>query len=337
MTTPTPTSTRRAVLAALSALALAAGAFSTSAHAQSVDKWPEKPVKLVVLGTAGASADILARLVGDGLSRNLGQPVVVEPKPGAGGALAVETLMSAPRDGYTFLVSVNSLVSELPHSIKPKYDPFKDLVPLVELINGPLVLVANPQVGVNSFKELVSYVKANPGKTSFASYSPGTLSHVMGLMLNKSAGLDMVHVGYKGSSPALQDLMGGQVQFMFDGSATSIPNIKGGKLKALAVTSARRSAALPDVPTMTELGHPEMTAFPWIAIWTTPDVPAAIQTRMRNEVIKVIAQPAVRDKFTGFGLEVDPKPPTVAEMQQTLRKESQTVGDLLRSINYKPE
>lgn len=324
---------RRSVLAALS---LAMTGLATGTQAQTAN-WPDKPLKILVGAPAGGSADILARAVGDAIARTLGQPVIVDNKPGAAGQLAVEALFAAPRDGYTYMMAVNSLVSEIPFSLKLKYDPFKELQPLVEIVNSPLVLIANPTLNVNNMKEMVGYVRANPGKVSFASYTPGTLSHVMGLQLNKSAGLDMVHVGYKGSPPAVQDVMGGQVQFMFDGPATSIPGIKGGKLKALAVTSARRSPALPDVPTVAEQGYPEMTQFPWIALWTTPDVPAAAQNRVRTEVIKAISDPAFRQKFAAFGLEVDPKPPTVAEMQQILRKESQTVGDLLKSINYKPE
>ncbi|WP_374664645.1 Bug family tripartite tricarboxylate transporter substrate binding protein [Ramlibacter sp.] len=328
--------TRRSLALAglVTALALALPATTL---AQGAERWPDKPIRLIVLGTPGASADVLARTIGDGLSRNVGQPVVVDPKPGAAGALAVEALLAAPRDGHTYLVAVNSLVSEIPHSVKPRHDPFKDLVPLVELVSGPLVLVANTQTGVGSLKEMAAYVKARPGKVSYASYSAGTLSHVMGLQLNKAAGLDMQHVGYKGSSPALQDLIGGQVDFMFDGSATSIPHIKAGKLKALAVTSARRISALPEVPTMTELGYPQLTQYPWIALWSTPGTPAAAQARMRAEVLKVLATPQVRDKFTSFGLEVDPTPPTVEQMQQTLRTEFQAVGQTLSSIGYKPE
>jgi len=334
MTTHNTSYTRRKTV---TAIALALTGLSGTAFAQSTDKWPEKSIRIVVGAPAGGSADILARAVGDGLTKALGQPVVVDNKPGALGGIATDALFSAPRDGYTFMMAVNSLVSEIPYTVKPKYDPFKELVPLVEIVNSPLVLISNPGLGINTFKDMVTYVKANPKKISFASYSAGTLSHVMGLQLNKSAGLDMQHVGYKGSPPAVQDVMAGHVQFMFDGAATSIPGIKGGKLKPLAVTSVRRSPALPDVPTMTELGYPEMTQFPWIALWTTPDVPAAIQTKMRAEVIKVLADTALRQKFANFGLEVDPKPPTVAEMQQTLRKEHQTVGALLNSINYKPE
>ncbi len=331
-----PSLTRRTLARSGLALALTL-ALPATTLAQGAERWPDKPIRLIVLGTAGASADVLARTVGDALSRNVGQPVVVEPKPGAAGALAVEALLAASRDGHTYLVAVNSLVSEIPHSVKPRHDPFKDLVPLVELVSGPLVLVANTQTGVTSLKEMVAYVKARPGKVSYASYSAGTLSHVLGLQLNKAAGLDMQHVGYKGSSPALQDLIGGQVEFMFDGSATSIPHIKAGKLKALAVTSSRRAAVLPDVPTLAELGYPQMTQYPWIALWSTPGTPAAAQARMRAEVLKVLATPQVRDKFTSFGLEVDPTPPTVEQMQQTLRTEFQAVGAALAAVGYKPE
>lgn len=326
--------TRRA---AGTALALCMLALGTAAHAQSADKWPEKPLKIIVGAPAGGSADILARAVGDALARNLGQAVVVDNKPGAMGGIGTDALFSAPRDGYTYMIAVNSLVSEIPFTIKPKYDPFKDLVPLVEIVNSPLVLIAHAALPVSNLKDMAAYVKAQPGKTSFASYSAGTLSHVLGLQWNKMAGLDMQHVGYRGSPPAVQDVIAGQVQFMFDGPATSIPNIRAGKLKALAVTSPRRSPALPDVPTAAEQGHPELTQFPWIALWSTPEVPAAIQARMRAEVIKVVTDAAFKQKFAAFGLEVDPTPPTVEQMQQTLRKESQIVGELLRSINYKPE
>ncbi len=336
MKTSSPQLSRRTALA-LAALAVVLGAPTAPALAQNADKWPEKPIKIIVGAPAGGSADILARAVGDGLSKALGQPVVVDNKPGAMGGIGTDALFASPRDGYSYMMAVNSLVSEIPFTVKPKYDPFKDLVPLVEIVNSPLVLIANAALPVSNLKDMAAYAKANPGKVSFASYSAGTLSHVMGLQWNKIAGLDMQHVGYKGSPPAVQDVMGGQVQFMFDGPATSVPNIRGGKLKALAVTSPRRSVALPDVPTVAEQGHPELTQFPWIALWSTPDVPAPIQTKMRNEVIKVITDPAFKQKFAAFGLEVDPKPPTVEQMQQTLRKEAQVVGDLLRSINYKPE
>jgi tripartite-type tricarboxylate transporter receptor subunit TctC len=186
--------------------------------------------------------------------------------------------------------------------------------------------------------EMVAYVKANPGKVNFASYSPGTLSHVMGLQLNKLAGLDMQHIGYKGSPPAVQDVMGGQVQFMFDGLATSVPQIKAGKLRAFAVSSPQRSHALPDVPTLAELGYKDMTRTAWLALWTLPDAPAAAQQRIREETLKVLATPAVRDRLMAVGLNVNTtNPPSPDEMAKTLAADYKSVGEMLKSVDYKPE
>ena len=169
--------------------------------------------------------------------------MIVEPKPGAGGVLAVNDLSQAPRDGHTLLVGVNSLVSEIPHIVKLPIDMANEIKPLAELARGGLVLVGNPSFPAKNLPELVAYVKANPGKVNFASYSAGTLSHVLGLQLNKAAGIDMTHVGYKGSTPALPDVMGGHVPLMFDGMATSMPLIKGGKIKAFAVSTPQALAA----------------------------------------------------------------------------------------------
>ncbi|UUZ75032.1 tripartite tricarboxylate transporter substrate binding protein [Polaromonas sp. P1(28)-13] len=157
---------------------------------------------------------------------------MIENKPGAGGIIAVETMLGVPRDGYTFVLSPNSLVTENPYSYKFRFDPFKDLAPVAEVAGVPLVLVADPRLPLGNITEMIAYVKAHPGKTSYASYSPGTISHIKGMQFNKAAGLDMEHVGYKGSPPALQDLMGGQVQFMFDGMGTALPLIKTGKVRA---------------------------------------------------------------------------------------------------------
>ena len=322
---------RRRVLAAAVLLTLGAG----SALAQPLS---DRPIRIIVGAPAGGTADLLARLVGDGLGRGLGQPVIVDNKPGALGAIAMESFLSAPRDGHTYLISVNGLVTELPHSLKPKYDPLKDLKPLVEVAGSGLVLVGNPKLPPKTMAELVAYVKANPGKVNFASYTPGTLSHVLGLQLNKTAGLDMQHVGYKGSPPALQDVMGGQVQFMFDGLATSIPLIKAGKLRAFAVSAPERSHALPDVPTLAELGYKDMTKTAWIGLWSLPDAPAAAQQRVRDEALKALAVPAVRDKLMGLGLNVNvAKPPTPDEMAKGLALDYRSVGDTLRAVNYKPE
>ena len=323
---------RRAWLATVAGLAIAAGA---PALAQPLS---ERPIRIIVGAPAGGTADIVARLVGDAMSKSLGQPVVVDNKPGVGGVVAMDAFLSAPRDGHTYLMSVNGLVTELPFTLKPKYDPFKDIKPLVEIAGSGLVLVGNPALPPKNLTELIAWVKANPGKVSFASYTPGTLSHVLGLQLNKLGSLDMQHVGYKGSPPALQDLMGGQVQFMFDGLATSVPNIRAGKLRAFAVSAPERSHALPDVPTLAELGHKDMTRTAWIGLWTVPDAPAAAQQRIRAEALKALAQPPVRDRLLAVGLNVNTaNPPTPEQMSASLVRDAASVGEMLRSVNYKPE
>ena len=293
-----PTSTRRAVLLAAAALSLAGLPLTGLAQA-----WPAKPIRLVVAGPAGGSADLVARLVAEPLARELGQPVVVDNKPGAAGAIAVGELLQAQHDGHTLMVGVNSLVSEIPHIVKLRWDMGKAIVPVAELARGGLVLVGHPTVPAKDLKELVAYAKANPGKVNYASYSPGTLSHVQGLLLNQAAGIDLVHVGYKGSTPALADVMGNHVPLMFDGLATSLPLIKGGKIKAFAVSTPRRAPQLPDVPTFRELGYPQLDALAWMGLWAAPDVPAAVQARLRAATLKVLADGGLRNRMLDTGFE----------------------------------
>lgn len=328
-----PHTTRRHVLKTACALAGALAAPAGWAQALS-----DRPIRIIVGAPAGGTADVIARMVGDAMSKSMGQPIIVDNKPGVGGVVATDAFLSSAKDGHTYLLSVNGLVTEIPHSIKPKYDPFKDIKPLVELAGSGLVLVGNASLPPRDLKEMIAYVKANPGKTNFASYTPGTLSHVLGLQLNKLAGLDMNHVGYKGSPPALQDVMGGSVQFMFDGLATSVPNIRGGKLRAFAVTSPQRSHVLPDVPTFAELGYKEMTRSAWLALWTLPGHPEAAQRRIREEALKALATPGVRDRFLAIGLNVNTQnPPTPEQMSRSLAEDYESIGALLKSVNYKPE
>ena len=307
--------------------------FCTPAAAQ---PWPTKPVRIIAAGTAGATADIVARLLADALTKELGQPVIVEPKPGAGGAIAVTDLLQSPRDGYTVLVGVNSLVSEIPHIVKLRIDMGKEIKPLAELARSGLVMVGTPSLPAKTFSEVVAYVKAKPGKVNYASYTPGTLSHIMGLQLNKAAGIDMTHVGYKGSTPALADVMGGHVQLMFDGMATSLPLIKSGKIKAFAVSSPARTPVLPDVPTFTELGYPQLEAVAWMGLWTTPDVPAFVQARLREATQKVLTQPQLRERLKDIGFEVG-QPRSSDEMSKSLRTDYERVGAMLKAINFKRE
>lgn len=327
MTKPPPL-TRRQALAAI-----AASLTSASTLAQS-----DKPVRVIVGVPPGSGTDVIARMVCEALGKVLGQPVIVDNRPGAGGSLAVGAMLAAPRDGQTWLFAVNGFFSEAPHSIKLKYDPLKDVKPVVEVGGNGLVLVGEPKLPARNMKELVAWIKANKGKVSFASYTTGSLSHVLGLQLNKAEGLDMLHVGYKGSPPALQDLMGGQVQLMFDAPTTSVPLVKAGKLRAFAVTSAHRLPLLPDVPTFDELGYKDMTRAAWLAFWTTPDMPAVLQQRMRAATLQVLETPAIKQRLQELSIETNTStPPTSEALSTRLAADHAAMGSALKSINYQPE
>ena len=279
---------------------------------------------------------MIARTVAESIRHDLKQAVIVENKPGAGGIISVETMLGAPRDGYMFVLSPNSLVTENPYSYSFRYDPFKDLAPIAEVASVPLVLVADPKLPVKNVADVVAYVKAHPGKISYASYSPGTLSHIKGMQFNKAAGLDMEHVGYKGSPPALTDVMGGQIQFMFDGMGTALPLAKTGKIRPLAVTSAARSPFMPDVPTLAEAGYPNLTQIMGTSVWSTPDVPADIRNRMRQLLLKAVASAEVKSQLAALGMDAGNPAQTEAELQTMLKTENERTGKALKAMNYKP-
>jgi tripartite-type tricarboxylate transporter receptor subunit TctC len=329
MTSRTPSLTRRAcVLALLAALPYA------SALAQGT--WPSKPIRLVVPAPAGGASDMIARTIAESLRQDTKQSVVIENKPGAGGIITVETMLGAPHDGYTFVLSPNSLVTENPYSYKFRFDPFKELALVAEVASVPLVLVADPRLPVKNVGEMIAYVKAHPGTISYASYSPGTISHIKGMQFNKVAGLDMEHVGYKGSPPALTDLMGGQIQFMFDGMGTSLPLIKSGKVRALAVTSAQRSPFLPDIPTLAESGMAGLSQIMGTSVWSTPDVPEEIRNKLRQQLLKAVASDSVKSQLAALGMDASNPAQTMADLEKTLKQDYERTGQALRAINYKP-
>jgi tripartite-type tricarboxylate transporter receptor subunit TctC len=263
----------------------------------------------------------------------IGQTILVDNKPGAAGIIGVTEMMKAPRDGYTVLIHISGGVTEIPHVIKTPYDPFKDLKPLVELGRSGLVLVAHPQFPPNSVADVVAHAKANPGKVSYASYSPGTISHTLGVELNRVGGIDLNHVGYKGSVPALQDVMGGQVPMMFDGPVTSLPQVQAGKVKALAVTSPQRMAALPAVPTVAEAGFPTLTQLSGLIMFVSPDVPAAVQDRLRELTLKVVQTPRYQERLATLG--TDPGSAATPEaLAASLRSDSDRHAALLASVGF---
>ena len=315
---------------------LAAAASLLTAPAAFPQATADKAVRIIVAGPPGGSLEVVSRLLAEGLQKELGKPVIVETKPGGGGAVAVGDLTQSPHDGNTMLVSLDALVSEIPHIVKLRFDMAKEVKPLVELARGGLVLVGNPALPARNLNELVAYVKSHPGKMSYASYSAGTVSHVMGLQLNKAAGIDMLHVAYKGTPPALADLMGGHVQLMFAGIPNAIPLIKGAKVVPYAVSLPQRSPNLPDVPTFAELGYPQIEATAWLGLFVTPDVPPVAQARLRDATLKVMAQPATRERLREFGLDAG-HPRTSDELAKSLRADYERIGVVLKSIDFKPE
>ncbi len=299
-------------------------------------KWPSKPIRLVVGGPSGGNADLLARLVAEGIRQDTGQPVIVESKAGAAGALAVRDLMSNGKDGHTFLVIQGGIVSETPLAYKVSYDPFKDIKPLAQLSRSGLVLVVNKDLPIKAVKDIAPYAKTHSGELLFASYATGMRGHTTGVVLGKALGVPLKHVGYKGSPPALNDVMGGHVPLMVDGMTTALPLIKAGKLTALAVNYPTRVAELPNVPTFKEAGYPQLADIGWFGIWAKPDTPAAAQDRVRQIVVKYMACPSVQAKVREMGME----PPTnatsealMAELKTDYRKQEA----VLKSINYQPE
>lgn len=332
MTQTTKWARRRATLLCTLGAALSL-AMPAAGHAQT---WPAKVVRIVVGGPAGGTADTLGRLLAEGLTQSLGKPVIVEQKPGGAGAIAVSALLSSPHDGHTLLLIQGGIVSETPLAVKVSFDPFKDLKPIVQVARSALVLVGNPRLPAKTLTELVAYVRSKPGQIDYASYATGMRGQTIGVQFNRLAGLDMNHVGYKGSPPALQDVMGGHVALMFDGLATSLPLIKAGKLRPYAVAYPKRIPALPDVPTFAELGFPAMTEAGWMGVWVPPDVPAAVQEKIRGAALAVMQQPGYRDRVVAMGMETG-LPLASEALVKDARAAYERQAELLRSIHFVPE
>ncbi|MBA3774944.1 MAG: tripartite tricarboxylate transporter substrate binding protein [Betaproteobacteria bacterium] len=288
------------LLKLIAGLALALTAAST--HAQA---WPSKPIRYIVPFAPGGTTDILARTVGDKLAIALGQPVVIENKPGAGGGVGAEITAKSAPDGYTIMggtISTHAINASLYKSLP--YDPVRDFAPIVLVARVPNMLVVHPDVPAKNVAELVALLRANPGKYTFASAGNGTSQHLSGELFKSMAGAEMQHVPYKGSPPALQDVMGGQVSMTFDNITTAWPLAKGGKLRALAVTTAKRSAIAPDVPTLAEAGLPGFEVGSWQGVFAPAGTPPDIVKRLNAEIVKILNTPDVRDKLAALGAEV---------------------------------
>ena len=321
---------KRLITALLQALLVAA----LPAFAQ--DPYPSRPVRIVVPYPAGGVADLLPRTVGAKLSEKWKQPVVVENKPGASGNIGMAEGARAEADGYTLVLAptgnltVNQfLFRELP------FDVAKDFTPVTVLATSPNVLVVHPSVPVKTFKELIAYAKANPGKLNFSSPGSGSGAHLAGELLNVEAGIKSVHVPYKGMAPAVSDLVGGQVQMMFAGISTALPHIRAGRLVPLAIASPQRSAQLPDVPTVAESGFPGFDVTSWYGIVVRAGTPPAVVKKLHADMAEALAAPDVKEKLAGLGL--DPLGNSPEEFARLIAAESRKWSEIVRKADIKPQ
>ncbi|SDD76092.1 Tripartite-type tricarboxylate transporter, receptor component TctC [Cupriavidus sp. YR651] len=297
--------------------------------------WTNKPVRVLVPAPAGGTMDVMARLLADQLSVDLGQPVVVDNKPGGGGAIAISALLSAPADGQTIMVTATNVLTEVPQVQKVAYDTMRDVRPLAAVGRSRMVLVGTPSLPAKDLKSLISYVKANPGKLGFASYSAGTASHYAGVILNQEAGMDLQHVPFAGSGPALAQVMGGQIPLMYDGMVTSLPMIRAGKVQPYAVASKSRSPLLPQVPTFAEQGYPDIDFSNWVGVVASAQMSADMSQKIQAAVYKAAGTPKLRERLEGLGYEPMP-PESLSELGRDLRTEYDRNAGIVKTFNIKP-
>lgn len=296
----------RGWLGTLVSLVLMWGGSGAVVHA---DTYPSKPIHLVVGYAAGGSTDVIARIVGQQLSEALGQPVVIENRPGASGSIASAQVVRSAPDGHTIFMS--TIANTINTSLYPKlpFDFAKDFAPISLIATVPNVLAVNPEVPAANLKEFIALARSKPGQIIFASSGAGSSIHLSGELFNMVAQVRLVHVPYKGSAPAVVDLISGQVQSMFDNLSSSLPHIKAGKLRALAVTGAHRSTAAPDIPTMAEAGLPGCEVTSWFALVAPAKTPKAIITRLNEAVRKILVAPSVNARLAELGADVTPSTP----------------------------
>ena len=305
-------------------------------HAALAQAWPNRPVRLLVPFAAGAGTnDIMARLVGQHVGAGLGQPVVIENRPGAGGIAGTEAAAKAAPDGYTFLMTNVSLVTSAYLYARLPYDPQKDFLPVSLVATAPLMLVVHPSVAAKSVQELVVLAKANPGRLTYGSGGVGSTPHLSGELFKSLAGIDAVHVPYKGGAPALNDLLGGQLSFMIENVPGTMPFVKGGKLRALAITSAQRSPLEPALPTMAESGVPGYEVVGWQGLFAVAGTAPEIVARLQAEVARALRLPEVRERLAALGAE--PVGSTPEEFGAFLRSEMTLWGRIIREKGIRSE
>ncbi|WP_312843454.1 Bug family tripartite tricarboxylate transporter substrate binding protein [Diaphorobacter nitroreducens] len=311
--------------ALLGALAAAAALALPGAWAQT---WPSRSVSIIVPFPAGGTTDVLARALGQELSKTLGQPVVVENKPGAGATLGADYVAKAKADGYTLLMgAVHHTIATSVYR-KLGYDFEKDFAPITTVALVPNVLVVNPQLPAKTVQELLAQAKAQPGKLTYGSNGTGTGQHLIGAQFEGMGGVQLLHVPYKGSGPLTTDLLGGQISMSFDTVTPVLPHIKAGKLRALAVTTAKRSVALPDVPTLEEAGLPGFDMGTWFGMLAPAGTPKDIVARLNADMVKIIQSPEFRKKMDDIG--ADPIANTPEQMARQIKDDTARFARLVK-------
>jgi tripartite-type tricarboxylate transporter receptor subunit TctC len=288
----------------LKLLAAAATLLATGATLAQ-DNYPSKAITMVVPFSAGGTTDILARIVGQALGQELGETIIIENKPGAGGNIGAQQAARSKADGYTlFMGTVGTHAINQALYKKLPYDPVKDFAPLSRVASVPNLLVAHPSRPYKTVQEMIAYAKANPGNVTYGSSGSGSSIHLSGDLFKSMTHLDMVHIPYKGSAPAVSDLLGNQIAVMFDNMPSAIQHVRSGKLRPLAVTTAKRSPELPDVPTIAEAGVPGYEATSWFGLWAVAGTPAPVLDKLHTSLSKVLKDPAVVKKINEQGGEI---------------------------------
>jgi tripartite-type tricarboxylate transporter receptor subunit TctC len=305
---------------------------SLSALAQA---YPSRPLHLIVPAAAGGTVDILARALAPKLGEGLGQPVVVENRPGAGTNIGMEAVVRSDPDGHTAVIGGVPVATNKTLYGKLSFDPAKDLAPVSLLVTSGNVLVVNPSLPVSSVKDLIEYARKRPGELHFGSPSTGSTPHLAGALFNSMAGVKMVHVPYKGAAQGLNDLIGGRLQLSFDNIPPAMPHVRSGKLRALAVTAARRSPLLPELPTVAEAGLPDFDVSAWFGLLVAAATPASVVQRLNAETVKALRDPAARERLERLGFEVVGSSP--AEFAAHVEKEAARWSRIIRESGAKAD
>ena len=315
-------------------LAAGAAALPFAPHVARAQAYPARPVRWVLGAPPGGPFDIVARLMGQWLSERLGQPFVIEHRPGAASIIATETVARAPADGYTILLVPVSMAINPSVFEKLNYNFFRDIAPVASMVRVPLVMVVNPSLPANTVPQFIASAKANPGKLSYASSGPGTSPHLAAELFKMAAGVDMLHVPYRGSAPALTDLIGGQVQVTFDILPNSIEHVRAGKLLALAVSTGSRSEALPDIPPMADF-LPGFEASTWFGVGVPRSTPVEIVDRLNKEINGGLADPKIKARLADLGAMAFGGSP--ADFSKFIEDETEKWGKVVRAAGIKAE